>query len=104
MANSVAFSPDGRLLAAAGPDAVTVWELEKREEPIAIWRAEGFSRDEWDPSLDGQISLEWDHNSARLSISIGNQVRTGLTLAKYTLTFPDRCYPSVAYCHSVNSL
>lgn len=70
----IAFSPDGRLLAAAGPDAVTVWDVEKREVPLAAWRAKEWSSDKWNPGVDGEFSLGWDHDSSRLSIALGNQV------------------------------
>ncbi|PSN61310.1 hypothetical protein BS50DRAFT_604244 [Corynespora cassiicola Philippines] len=70
----IAFSPDGVLLAAAGPDAVTVWDIEKREVPIANWRARDWVSDKWDPSVDGEFSLGWDPDSSRLSIALGNQI------------------------------
>jgi WD40 repeat protein len=75
--NNIAFSPDGSLLAAAGPDAVTVWDLERREVPLATWKSDDFSNDEWNSSVDGEFSLGWDPNSSRLSIALGNQVRIG---------------------------
>lgn len=71
----VAFSPDGLLLAAAGPDAVTVWDVEKREVPVASWRAKDWPSDKWNPSVDGEFSLGWNPDSSRLSIALGNQVR-----------------------------
>jgi transducin (beta)-like 1 len=71
----IAFSPDGSLLAAAGPDAVTVWNVEKREVPVACWRATDWPSDKWDPSIDGEFSLGWDPDSSRLSIAFANQVR-----------------------------
>jgi transducin (beta)-like 1 len=71
----IAFSPDGSLLAAAGPDAVTVWNVEKREVPVACWRATDWPSDKWDPSVDGEFSLGWDPDSSRLSIAFANQVR-----------------------------
>jgi transducin (beta)-like 1 len=71
----IAFSPDGTLLAAAGPDAVTVWEVEKRDIPVATWRAREFPSDKWNPGTDGEFSLGWDPDSTRLSIALGNQVR-----------------------------
>jgi transducin (beta)-like 1 len=70
----IAFSPDGALLAAAGPDAVTVWDVEKREVPIASWRARDWSSDKWDPGVDGEFTLGWDPDGSRLSIALGNQV------------------------------
>ncbi|CAI6255220.1 unnamed protein product [Periconia digitata] len=70
----IAFSPDGGLLAAAGPDAVTVWDVEKREVPIASWRAREWGHDKWDPSVDGEFSLGWDPDGSRLSIALGNQI------------------------------
>jgi transducin (beta)-like 1 len=69
-----AFSPDGTLLAAAGPDAVTVWDIEKREVPVACWRAKQHPVSKWNPSVDGEFNLGWDHDSSRLSIALGNQV------------------------------
>jgi transducin (beta)-like 1 len=71
----ITFSPDGTLLAAAGPDAVTVWDVEKRDIPVASWHAREFSSDEWNPGTDGEFSLGWDPDSTRLSIALGNQVR-----------------------------
>jgi transducin (beta)-like 1 len=71
----IAFSPDGSLLAAAGPDAVTMWNVEKREVPVACWRATDWPSDKWDPSVDGEFSLGWDPDSSRLSIAFANQVR-----------------------------
>jgi transducin (beta)-like 1 len=71
----IAFSPDGTLLAAAGPDAVTVWNVEKREVPVACWRATDWPSEKWDPSVDGEFSLGWDPDSSRLSIAFANQVR-----------------------------
>jgi transducin (beta)-like 1 len=70
----IAFSPDGVLLAAAGPDAVTVWDAEKRDVPVATWRANEWPSDKWNPGIDGEFSLGWDPDSSRLSIALGNQV------------------------------
>ena len=70
----IAFSPDGLLLAAAGPDAVTIWDVEKRDIPAATWRASDWSSDKWNPGIDGEFSLGWDPDSSRLSIALGNQV------------------------------
>ena len=70
----IAFSPDGLLLAAAGPDAVTVWDVERREVPVASWRAKEWASDKWNPGIDGEFSLGWDPDSSRLSIALGNQV------------------------------
>ncbi|KAF1917030.1 WD40-repeat-containing domain protein [Ampelomyces quisqualis] len=70
----IAFSPDGSLLAAAGPDALTVWDVEKREVPLACWRAKDWTSDKWDAGVDGEFSLGWDSDSSRLSIALGNQV------------------------------
>ncbi|KAJ4994505.1 hypothetical protein SVAN01_00334 [Stagonosporopsis vannaccii] len=71
-----AFSPDGTLLAAAGPDAVTIWDIEKREVPVASWRAKQHPATKWNPAVDGEFNLGWDHDSSRISIALGNQVRT----------------------------
>jgi transducin (beta)-like 1 len=71
----IAFSPDGSLLAAAGPDAVTVWDVDKREVPLACWRAKDWTSDKWDAGVDGEFSLGWDPDSSRLSIALENQVR-----------------------------
>ncbi|USP81124.1 hypothetical protein yc1106_08398 [Curvularia clavata] len=73
----IAFSPDGVLLAAAGPDAVTVWDAEKRDVPVATWRASEWPSDKWNPGIDGEFSLGWDPDSSRLSIALGNQVASG---------------------------
>jgi transducin (beta)-like 1 len=70
----ISFSPDGSLLAAAGPDAVTVWNVERRDVPIASWRAKDFATDKWNPSIDGEYNLGWDPDSSRLSIALGSQV------------------------------
>ncbi|KAL6711304.1 hypothetical protein ACN47E_005835 [Coniothyrium glycines] len=70
----IAFSPDGVLLAAAGPDAVTIWNVEKRDVPIASWRAKDFASEQWDASIDGEFSLGWDPDSSRLSIALQNQI------------------------------
>lgn len=70
----IAFSPDGALLAAAGPDAITVWDVERREIPIACWRAKDWAGDKWNPSVVAEFSLSWDPDSSRLSIALGNQV------------------------------
>jgi transducin (beta)-like 1 len=75
-----AFSPDGTLLAAAGPDAVTVWDVEKREIPVASWRAKDFPSNKWNPAVDGEFNLGWDHDSSRISIALGNQVSSCTTL------------------------
>ncbi|KAJ4381076.1 hypothetical protein N0V86_003423 [Didymella sp. IMI 355093] len=69
-----AFSPDGTLLAAAGPDAVTVWDVEKREIPVASWRARDFPSSKWNPAVNGEFNLGWDHDSSRISIALGNQI------------------------------
>jgi transducin (beta)-like 1 len=71
----IAFSPDGALLAAAGPDAVTVWDVERRQVPIGCWRAKDWASDRWNPGVDGEFSLGWDPDSSRVSIALGNQVR-----------------------------
>lgn len=70
----ISFSPDGALLAAASPDAVTVWNVEKRDVPIASWRAKDFSSEKWNPSVDGEFSLGWDPDGSRLSIALQNQI------------------------------
>ncbi|KAF2639349.1 hypothetical protein P280DRAFT_519537 [Massarina eburnea CBS 473.64] len=70
----VSFSPGGTYLAAAGPDAVTVWDVEKREMPIASWRATEFSSDKWNPGVNGEFSLGWDPEESRLSIALENQI------------------------------
>ncbi|KAH7398883.1 WD40-repeat-containing domain protein [Phaeosphaeria sp. MPI-PUGE-AT-0046c] len=70
----IAFSPDGALLAAAGPDAVTVWDVEKREVPVACWRAKDWTSDKWEAGVDGEFSLGWDPDSSRLSVALGNQI------------------------------
>lgn len=88
----IAFSPDGVLLAAAGPDAVTVWNIEKREVPVASWRAKDLSTDKWNPGVDGEFSLGWDPDSSRLSIALGSQVRRGLQTNSTQLTLLDRGY------------
>ncbi|KAH6618854.1 hypothetical protein C7974DRAFT_441441 [Boeremia exigua] len=69
-----AFSPDGTLLAAAGPDAVTIWDLERREVPVACWRAKVHEPSKWNPAVDGEFNLGWDWDSSRLSVALGNQV------------------------------
>lgn len=73
-ANNISFSPDGTLLAAAGPDAVTVWQLDKRDVALATWRAQDFGSGEWSSSVDGEFSLGWDPEGTKLSIALGNQV------------------------------
>ncbi len=70
----IAFSPDGTLLATAGPDAVTVWDVEKREVPVASWRAKSWTNDQWNPGINGEFSLGWHPSGSRLSIALGNQV------------------------------
>lgn len=80
----ISFSPDGSLLAAAGPDAVTVWNVEKRDVPIASWRAKDFPDDQWNASIDGEFSLGWDPDSSRLSIALQNQV---CACASFTRSF-----------------
>ncbi|KAF2659354.1 WD40 repeat-like protein [Lophiostoma macrostomum CBS 122681] len=72
--NNIAFSPDGSLLAAAGPDAVTIWDLDKRVVPLATWHAQDVNNGVWDASVDGEFSLGWDPDSSRLSIALGNQI------------------------------
>jgi transducin (beta)-like 1 len=82
----IAFSPDGSLLAAAGPDAVTVWDVERREVPLACWRAKDWTADKWNPGVDGEFSLGWDPDSSRLSIALGNQVRCSVSSTSPKLT------------------
>lgn len=79
MVNNIAFHPDGKLLAAAGPDTITVWDLDRRDGPIATWRARDFGNEDWDPNIDGDFSLGWEPVNEgnpwpRLSIALGNQV------------------------------
>lgn len=74
----IAFSPDGSLLAAAGPDAVTIWDVEKRDVPVANWRASEWPSEKWNPGTDGEFSLGWEPDSSRLSIALGNQVCSAL--------------------------
>jgi transducin (beta)-like 1 len=90
-ANNIAFSPDGSLVAAAGPDAVTIWELDKREIPVGVWRAQEVDSRNWNPNLDGEFSLAWDPDGSRLSVALGNQVRFPcLTSIQLTMTDPSR--------------
>jgi transducin (beta)-like 1 len=93
----IAFSPDGALLAAAGPDAVTVWDVEKREVPIASWRAKQWPDDKWNPAVNGEFSLGWDSDSSRLSIALGNQVRNSPFDCQQTLIIYDRSRSSPSH-------
>lgn len=69
----VAFSPDGSLLATAGPEAVTIWSMEKLEIPVAVWNSKS-DLDQWDPTVEGEFSLGWDPDGSRLLITSGNQM------------------------------
>lgn len=73
-ANNIAFSPDGSLLAAAGPDSVTVWDIDKRDRPLATWRAQDTPDNNWDATVDGDFSLGWNPDGTNLSIALGNQI------------------------------
>ena len=88
----ISFSPDGSLLAAAGPDAVTVWDVERREVPTACWRAKDWASDKWNPGVDGEFSLGWDPDSSRLSIALGNQVRIITRSYSRSRSSPADCY------------
>ncbi|KAF2447123.1 hypothetical protein P171DRAFT_462358 [Karstenula rhodostoma CBS 690.94] len=70
----VAFSPDGALLAAAGPDAVTIWDVDRRDVPIATCRTREWGVDKWNPGVDGEFSLGWDPDGSKLSVALGNQI------------------------------
>jgi WD40 repeat protein len=93
----IAFSPDGALLAAAGPDAVTVWDVEKREVPVASWRAKQWPDDKWNPAVNGEFSLGWDSDSSRLSIALGNQVRNSPFDSQRALMLYDRSRSSPSH-------
>jgi transducin (beta)-like 1 len=71
---NVAFSPDGRFLAVAGPYDLIVWDPEKTVVPVATWRATHLSRDDWETDVEGQFTLGWDPDGSRLSVTLGNQV------------------------------
>lgn len=90
----IAYSPDGVLLAAAGPDAVTVWNVEKSEVPIANWRAQELSSGSWNPGVDGEFSLGWDPDGSRLSVALGSQVSSLDRPRGSMLTILDRRHPS----------
>ncbi|KAF2728570.1 hypothetical protein EJ04DRAFT_538331 [Polyplosphaeria fusca] len=73
-AHAIAFSDDGVLLAAGGPDAVTVWNLEQSKEPMATWRAEDQSNANWNPYLDAEYNISFEPGSWRLSSIYGDQI------------------------------
>ncbi|KAL1606730.1 hypothetical protein SLS60_004137 [Paraconiothyrium brasiliense] len=83
----VAYSPDGVLLAAAGPDAVTIWDVDRRDIPIASCRAREWGSNKWNPGVDGEFSLGWDPDGTRLSVALGNQVSHSGTVSPQD-TFP----------------
>ncbi|KAF1997750.1 hypothetical protein P154DRAFT_547259 [Amniculicola lignicola CBS 123094] len=72
------FSPDGSLLAAAGPHALTIWDIEKSEVPIATWKAQECGNEKWDLNTQGFFSLGWDSDGMRLSIAYGDEIQIAL--------------------------
>ncbi|ORX89858.1 WD40-repeat-containing domain protein [Clohesyomyces aquaticus] len=71
---NLAFSPDGKYLAVAGPYDLMVWDPEKTAVPVATWQATDLSKEEWEPGSNDQFTLGWDPDGSRLSITLGNQI------------------------------
>ena len=71
--HSVEFSPDGLHLATAGPDTLTIWNMENTEVPIGVWQCKAEC-EEWDPNADDEFKLGWDPDGSRVSIAFGSQV------------------------------
>ena len=81
-AMAIAFSPNGRLLAAAGLDSIAVWSEEGGIIPQASWRAPieqwitDGSGDDTEAGLDHGLS--WNSDGQKLIYTVGNQVSTPL--------------------------
>ena len=93
---AIAFSPDGRLLAAASFNKVLVWNTGDGGLPKASWGGElgkspkmtltngnGADRDsgigdDEDGMSEPNYSLDWDAEGKNLAVGVGNQVRVNL--------------------------
>ncbi|KAF1811393.1 WD40 repeat-like protein [Eremomyces bilateralis CBS 781.70] len=79
-AYSMAFSPDGFLLAAAGQEALLVWNPEAGGLPKAIWKWPQGDR-AWATESNGstevdeaQSSLCWDVDGKKIAYTLGHQI------------------------------
>jgi WD40 repeat protein len=81
VAQCLAFSPDGFLLAAAGYDTLNVWKTLEGTQPKCVWRIPHGTNERW-KSEEGEQDEEdkfvhklgWDADGKRIAFGMNGQV------------------------------